>query len=88
MKKKNYKNISKNDQNASEPLSTYQSKNTIKIFKSFEDAKQAEIDFIIKQTPIERIQQTVALILRAFNVTNQSLRERKRNNTIRIIKTE
>jgi len=32
-------------------------KNTMKIFNSIKVAKQDEIDYIIKQSPIERIQQ-------------------------------
>ena len=84
--KKNYKNTDENTgQELNESLETYQTKNRIKFFNSFEAAKQDEINFIINQSPIERIQQTVALILRAYSVTNESLRNRKTNNTIRII---
>lgn len=87
--KKNYKNTDKaTNQEVNETIITYQTKNTIKFFKSFEDAKQDEINFIINQSPIERIQQTVALTLRAYNVSIESLRIRKIDNTIKIIKTK
>lgn len=87
--RKNYKNTGKGEnQKLNEPAINYQNKNSIRFYNSFEEAKQDEINFIINQSPIERIQQTVALILRAFNVTHESLRNRQRNNTIKIIKAE
>lgn len=85
--KKNYKNNEGKNEELKEPSIGYQTKNTFKIFNSFEESKQNGIDFIIKQSPIERIQQTIALILRAYGVTNQDLRNRAKNNTIRVVKT-
>jgi hypothetical protein len=57
----------------------------IKIFKSLEEAKKDEINDIIHQSPIERLRQTVELILRVHQVTRESLKERKYNR-IHIIK--
>ncbi|MGF1924327.1 MAG: hypothetical protein ACQUHE_09130 [Bacteroidia bacterium] len=57
----------------------------LKIFTSLEEAKQDEINYIINQSPIERLRQTVELILRIYNVTRESLKERKYNR-ITIIK--
>ena len=60
--------------------------NRIKIFNSLEESKQDEINYIINQSPIERLRQTVELILRVYNVTRESLKEKKINNRITIIK--
>lgn len=76
----------KNDLSLKEPVASYNSKNNIKIFNSFEEAKLDEINFIIEQSTTERIKHTVGLILRAYGVTNESLRTRRRENIIRIIK--
>lgn len=53
------------------------SPNRIKIFNSFEESKQDEINSIINQSPIERLRQTVELILKVYNVTRESLKEKK-----------
>jgi hypothetical protein len=60
----------------------------IKIFNSLEESKQDEINYIINQSPIERLRQTVELILRVYNVTRESLKEKKQSNRITIIKRE
>ncbi len=60
----------------------------IKIYSSFEEAEQDKINYIINQSPVERLKQTVELILRVYNVTRESLKERKRSNRIHIIKDE
>ncbi|MES2446261.1 MAG: hypothetical protein V4546_03705 [Bacteroidota bacterium] len=86
MVKKIYKNISENQQKVSEPLVSYQTKCTIKIFKSFEEAKQDELDFIIKQSPIERLRQTVNLILKVYKVNREELKARNNFKKIKIIK--
>ena len=62
--------------------------NRIKIFNSFEESKQDEINYIINQSPIERLRQTVELILRVYNVTRESLKEKKYSNKITIIKSK
>lgn len=59
----------------------------IKIYNSFEECKQDEIVAIINQSPIQRLRQTVELILRVYNVTRESLREKKHSNRITIIKS-
>ena len=57
----------------------------IKIFKSFEEARQDKINYIINQSPVERLRKTVELTLRVYNVTKESLKDRKRSNRIHII---
>ena len=59
----------------------------IKIFTSLEESKQNEINYIINQSPIERLRQTVELIFRVYNVTRESLKEKKYSNRITIIKS-
>lgn len=63
------------------------SANRIKIFNSLDESKQDEINYIINQSPIERLRQTVELILRVYNVTRESLKEKKQSNRITIIKS-
>ncbi len=63
------------------------SPNRIKIFSSLEESKQNEINYIINQSPIERLRQTVELIFRVYNVTRESLKEKKYSNRITIIKS-
>jgi hypothetical protein len=86
MSKKKYKNTDK-QQNLSEPT-TYQTQNRINIFNSFEEASKKEIQDILEQPPIDRLRQTVELILRVYNVTRESLKERKSSNRIKIIRSE
>ncbi len=88
--KKKYKNNNANakDQNLSEPAASYITKNKLQFFNSFEEASQSEAKYIISQSPIERLRQTIELILRAYNVTRQNLRERKSSNRITIMRTK
>lgn len=62
-------------------------KNSIRIFKSFEEAKETEIQNIIKQSPIDRLRHTVELILRVHQVSRQDLKNRTASGKIRIITT-
>jgi CRISPR-associated endonuclease Csn1 len=68
----------------SEPLSHYR-KSAIKIFHSFEDAEKEEIKATRNETPVERLRETVELILRAYNVTREELKKRTHPKTIKII---
>lgn len=60
-------------------------KNSIRIFKSFEEAKETEIQNIIKQSLIDRLRHTVELILRVHQVSRQDLKNRTASGKIRII---
>jgi hypothetical protein len=60
-------------------------KNKIHVFNSFEAAKEKEIQDIIKQSPVDRLRQTVELILRAYNVSREDLKNRTATRRIRII---
>lgn len=60
-------------------------KNNIHIFNSFEAAKEKEIQDIIKQSPVDRLRQTVELILRVYKVSRADLKNRTAIHKIRII---
>jgi hypothetical protein len=62
--------------------------NRIKIFNSLEESEQDKINYIINQSPVERLRQTVELILRVYNVTRESLKEKKHSKRINIIKAK
>lgn len=83
-KKKKYKTTSENDK-ATEPSAAYRS---LKIFSSFEEAEIFQIKRVLKQSPAERIRETVELILRAYGLTRKQLKERKRSNTVTILRRE
>lgn len=83
-KKKKYKTSEENDK-ASEPVATYHS---LKIFSSFEEAEIFQIKSILKQSPAERIRDTVELILRVYGFTREQLKERKSDNKITILRRE
>jgi hypothetical protein len=56
----------------------------IHIFNSFKEREEFELNEALKQSPAERIKNTVELILRAYGFTRKSLRKRKQDNTIYI----
>lgn len=60
-------------------------KNKIHVFNSLEDAKEKEIQDIIKQSPVDRLRQTVELILRVYHVSREDLKNRTATQKIRII---
>ena len=60
-------------------------KDRIRIFNSFEEAKETEIRDIIKQSPIDRLRHTVELILRVHQVSREDLKNRTATDKIRII---
>jgi len=62
-------------------------KNRIHIFNSLEAAKEKEIQDIIKQSPVDRLRQTVELILRVYHVSREDLKNRTATRKIRIITT-
>ncbi len=55
-----------------------------RFFSSFEEEEQYHLQQVLKIPPVERIRQTVELILRVYGVTRQQLKERKPDNTITI----
>lgn len=71
-----------NNNKVSEPSTTYSDLRRITIFNSFEDAKSSEYLQIIKQDPIQRLRETVSLILRAYGINRELLNSRKTVNKI------
>ena len=69
-----------------ESASAYKAKPRIRVFKSFEEAKEYEIQQIIEQDPIERLRNTVNLILRVYGVTREELENIPRDRKITFIK--
>ncbi|HMG14558.1 MAG TPA: hypothetical protein VK590_03860 [Saprospiraceae bacterium] len=63
--------MSKQDPNKN---SKEREKLTVKIFSSFEEAELSEIQAILKQDPIERLRETVELILRVYGVSREELK--------------
>jgi hypothetical protein len=57
----------------------------LRIYKSFEEQAEAETAEVALQPPLERIRETVELILRVYGVTREQLNNRKRSNRINII---
>ena len=60
-------------------------KDRIRIFNSFEEAKTTEIQDIIKQSPVDRLRHAVELILRVYQVSREDLKSRATTGKIRII---
>lgn len=60
----------------------------LKFFNSFEEQKEYEIQEVLKQSPAQRIKETVELILRVYGFTRESLRKRMPDNTIYFDKPE
>jgi len=60
----------------------------VRFFHSFEEQAAAEAEDAANRTPIERIRDTVQLILRAYGVTQEELNMRTRSNKIKITKYE
>jgi hypothetical protein len=58
------------------------SKQRIRFYSSVEEMEQASIASALSQTPIERIRETVELILRVYNVTREELAGRPKSRRI------
>ena len=65
---------------------TFVNKPRIRIYKSFEEQAADEAAEVAAQPPLQRIKETVELILRVYGVTREDLINRKRSNRINIIK--
>ena len=69
-----------------EPIADYKTKRRIKVFTSFGEAEEYEIQQILKQNPEDRIRNTVDFILRIHGLTREEMAKRPFNKRITIIK--
>ena len=60
----------------------------LRIFHSFAEAEQADLEATLKMDPIERVRQTVELILRAYGFTREELLKRKPSSKITILRSK
>ena len=58
----------------------------LRIFHSFEEQEAAEIADLLTQSPMERIRETVALILRVYGIPENELIKRREKLHLTIIK--
>ena len=77
-----------NKNEVNEPAGTYGPFHgkRIRIFTSFEEAAEAEALAAAEKSPIQRLRDTVQLIMRVYGLTEEDLRNRKRSNRIKIIR--
>ncbi len=59
----------------------------LRIFNSWDEAAAADAEDTLRQSPVERIRETVALILRVYGVTEADLEKRRGQLHINIIKS-
>lgn len=71
------------DRELNEPDNTY--KKAVRIFSSFSEAEAYELEQIAKQDPIQRIHETVELILRVYGFSREELNQRTPDNRIKLI---
>jgi hypothetical protein len=57
----------------------------LQVYKSFEEQAAAEAAEAANQTPLDRIRETVELILRVYGVSREDLINRKKSNRIKVI---
>jgi hypothetical protein len=76
-----------NNDQLNEPHALYGEKKKMKlrIFHSFEEAAEAEALADAQQTPVERLRETVELILKVYGVTREQLKARNRKLHLHII---
>jgi hypothetical protein len=60
----------------------------LRVFKSWEEAEDAEAAAAALRTPVEQIRDTVALILRVYGVTQEELNKRRGKLRIKILRYE
>ena len=60
----------------------------LRFFNCWETAAAAEASDVARQTPVERIRETVALILRTYGVTEDDLNRQRKKLHIKITTTE
>ena len=85
-----YKENEEEKREVNEPVAGYGAlrDKKVRIFHSFEEQAAAEAQDAANRTPIERIRDTVQLILRAYGVTQEMLNKRERSLKITITKYE
>ena len=85
-KQKIYKTKTKTGK-VKERAATY-GKPVLRVFNSFKEAEDYDIQQTLKQDPVERIRETVELILRVYGFTRAELNQRPPDNTLKIIRYE
>ena len=60
----------------------------LRVFHSWEEAAEAEARYDSTQSPVDRIKETVALILRVYGVTQEQLNNRAKKLHINITRYE
>lgn len=63
-------------------------KRTLRIYRSLEEANEAELLRTLGQSPQERVAEAVELILRVYGFTRESLKQRKPDTRVRITRYE
>ncbi len=85
-----YKENEEEKREVNEPVAGYGALRgkKVRFFHSFEEAEAAENEDAANKPPIQRILDTVQLILRTYGFTQETLNKRPRSNKITIIKYE
>ena len=60
--------------------------NRVRIFHSFEEAEEMEIAHVLNQKPLDRVKETVDLILRVHGITRLQLRKRLMKSPLNYIR--
>ncbi len=84
----NYESESENSARGSRSKDKPFAGKKIRIFKSFEEAEEAEAMEIARQSPVERLRETVERILRVYGVTREQLKARDKKLHITILRRE
>jgi hypothetical protein len=89
-KKMGYEDAPNDKGELNEPASGYGplSGKRLQIFHSFEEMERADDLAAANKTPLERIRDTVQLILRVYGVTQEDLNKRKKPRHITITRYE
>lgn len=58
----------------------------IHIYNSFEEQQAADIAAELAKSPVERLRETVELILRVYGVTREELKSRPKSKRINIVR--
>ena len=78
----------KNEENINEPESLYFINDELKIYNSFEKQEDDQRKHSASLTPLERLKQTVELIIRSYGYTRESLKNLETDNKVTITKRE
>ena len=74
------------EENINEPASQYFTNPELKIYNSFEEQEDDQRKYSASLTPIERLRQTVELIIRSYGYTRESLKSQDSDNKVTITK--